>query len=98
MNLKTFDKMKCSVTKKLSKKEIVLKSDRKLFGHTLLVASSRKLDMKVVLEHPLGPAPWSLANDMGTLKKTNKSALARKLETNAAPAEEIPRPSSMEWV
>ena len=50
LNLKTFDKMKCRVTRKSSNKEIVLKNE--LFGHLLLVASSRKLDMKIVLEHP----------------------------------------------
>ena len=32
-----------------------------------------------------------LANDSGSLKKTNKSALARKLEGNSSPAETIPQ-------
>ena len=31
---------------------------------------------------------------MGTLNKTNKSALVKKLETNVPPANEIPRPSA----
>jgi len=52
----------------------------------LLVASSRKLNMKTVLEHHLGPTPWSLAND------TDNAALARKLESNVPPAEQIPSP------
>ena len=92
-NLKTFDNKK-KVTRKAVNKEIILKSDRKLFGHMLLVASSRQLNMKDVLQHPLGPLPWALANDDGSLKKTNKSALARKLEGNSSPAEIIPQPSA----
>lgn len=50
--------------------------------------------MKEVLKHPLGPIPWSLANVDGTLKKTNKAALARKLEAKAAPAHDMERPSA----
>ena len=59
----------------------MLKSDNKLFGHMVLVALLRKLSMRDVLKHPLGPIPWSLANTDGTPKKTNKVALARKLES-----------------
>ena len=47
--------------------------------------------MKDVL--PLGPLPWALANDDGSLKKPNKSVLARKLEGNSSPAETIPQPT-----
>ena len=43
----------------------------------VFVASSRKLDIQEVLQHPLGPLPWSLANEDGTMKNTNKAALAR---------------------
>ena len=64
----------------ISIKGIVLKFNHKLFGLMLLVASSRKLDMKDVLGHPLGPLPWSLANCDGIIKKDNE---ARKLDTNA---------------
>lgn len=52
MNLKTFDNKK-KTTNKAANREIVMKSDRKLFGHMLLVASSRQLNMKDVLQHPL---------------------------------------------
>ncbi|KAG0727608.1 hypothetical protein GWK47_034280 [Chionoecetes opilio] len=93
LNLKTFDTTKSRKTKS-SSKEVILKSDNKLFRHMILVASSRKLSMKEVLKHPLGPIPWSLANTDGTPKKTNKAALARKLEAKAAPAEDIERPSA----
>ena len=60
----------------------------------VLVATSRNLDMREVLKHPLGPLPWALSNCDGTLKKTNKSTLARHIESRVAPAESIPLPSA----
>ena len=50
--------------------------------------------MKEVLKHPLGPMPWSLANTDGARRKTNKAALARKLEAKASPADEMESPSA----
>ena len=73
---------------------MVLKSDRNLFGHMILIAQSRQLQIKAVLAHPLGPMPWTLANSDGSLRKTNKAALARELEKNVAPAENFPQPSA----
>ena len=46
------------------------------------------------MSHPLRPLPWALANDDGSLRKTNKAPLARELEKNVSPAEEIPEPSA----
>ena len=60
----------------------------------VLIAKSRKLDMSSVLDHPLGPLPWSLSNCDGTLKKTSKATLARKFEKNVSSAEIIPQPSA----
>ena len=40
------------------------------------------------------PLPWALANADGSLRKTNKAALARELEKNVSPAEAIPTPST----
>jgi hypothetical protein len=54
----------------------------------LLIAASRKL------QHPLGPIPWSLAINDGTLKKTNKYALARHIENDATPTVEVELPSA----
>ena len=78
--LKTFSEINKPRVAKSTNKETVLKEDHKLFGHIVLIATSRKLDMKSVLAHPLGPLPWSLGNCDGTLKKTTKSTLARQLE------------------
>ena len=60
----------------------------------ILVAESRKINMKEVLAHPLGPLPWSLANSDGSLRKTNKPALAKDMEKRVLPAETIPTPST----
>ena len=79
---------------KTTNREVMIKADQKLFGHMVLVASSRNLDMREVLKHPLGPLPWSLANCDGTMKKTNKSALARYVEKQVSPAETIPNHSA----
>ena len=93
LKLKTFsDLEKKKKIGKESGKEIILKADRLLFGQMIVIAESRSLSMKDVLSHPLGPLPWSLASTDGSLRKTNKSALARKLESNIPPAESIPRP------
>lgn len=60
--------------------QIILKADRNLFAHMIVIAQSREIPIKEVLAHPLGPLPWSLANSDGSLRKTNKAALARELE------------------
>ena len=61
----------------------------------VLVATSRNLDMREVLKHPLGPTPWALSNCDGTLKKANKSNQARHIKSSrVAPAESIPLPSA----
>ena len=66
--LKTFSDV---YTKKVTcrGKEIVLKADRNLFGHVIVVAQTRKLEMKKILSYPLGPMPWALANADGSLRK-----------------------------
>jgi len=93
--LKTFSDINKPRVAKSTNKETVLKAHHKLFGHMVLIATSRKLDMKSVLAHPLGPLPWSLGNCDGTLKKTIKSTPARQLEKKTVSlAEAIPQPST----
>ena len=94
LNLKTFDNIKPRKFKSSINKEMMLKSDNKLFGHMLLVASARKLDMQNVMKYPLGPIPWALGNIDGSLKKANKAALARKLESLVAPADHLETPAA----
>ena len=58
----------------------------------VLVASCRDLYMREVLNHPSGRLLWALSNCDYTLKKTNKSTIARYIEKRVAPAEFIPLP------
>ena len=92
--LKTF----CDLhTKKVKCKgrEIVLKADRTLFGHMIVVAQSREIDMKPILSHPLGPIPWALANGDGSLRKTDKAKFMNDTTTQNVPvAETIPDQSA----
>ena len=94
LQLKTFSYLKNSKKTKVPVEDVILKADRRLFGNMVLVATSRNLDMREVLKHPLGPLPWALSNCDGTLKQTNKSTLARHIESRVAPAESIPLPSA----
>ena len=94
MKLKTFTEIKKKSVTSVQAKEIVLKADRNLFGHMILIAQSRDLHMRDVLAHPLGPLPWSLANGDGSLRKTNKSSLSKILVKGTDPADNIPQPSA----
>ena len=82
--MKTFSSLKKGTVVKAKDKEIVLKADNRLFGNMLLIAQSRKLDMRYVLCYPLGPKPWALVNADGTVKKTAKTTLSSCLEKQAA--------------
>ena len=48
---------------------VVLKADRTLFSHMILVAESRSVDMKDVLAHPLGPCHGYWQMQMGPYEK-----------------------------
>ena len=83
-----------SSKRKVKGQEIVLRANKNLFSQMILVAESRKINMKEVLAHPLGPLPWSFANSDGSLRKTNKTALTKDMEKRVLPAETIPTPST----
>lgn len=55
----------------------------------VLIAQSRNLNMKEVLAYSLGPLPWELASYDGSMRKTNKAALARELLKQAKVVEAI---------
>ena len=59
INLKTFSAMK--------------RRNQWLFGNMVIIAQSRKLEMRDVMFHPVGPLPWTLSDGDGTMKKTNKA-------------------------
>ena len=55
LKLQTFSVLrKRTVCKAGTNRELVLKADNQVFGQMLLIAQKRKLDMKDVLEYPLG--------------------------------------------
>lgn len=89
LKLKTFADMKKVTVIKGTNKEIILKADNRVFGHMLLIAQNRKLDMQEVLCYPLGQKPWALANADGTLKKTGKSSLGKHIEKEMATTDTV---------
>ncbi|KAL8567726.1 hypothetical protein ACOMHN_009034 [Nucella lapillus] len=63
-------------TKCMDGRSVILKADRALFGRMIVMGQCRDINMKDMLSHPLGPLPWSLATPDGSIRKTNKAALA----------------------
>ena len=93
--LQTFSDLKKKVkVKDKTSNEIILKAERNLFAQMILIAENRKLQIRDVLCHPLGPLPWSLSTADGSLRKTSKSTLAKELQKNVPAADEIPQPSA----
>ena len=81
MNLRTFSFMNKKVTSKTKKGEIVaLKNSKNLFAKMILIARSRDLDMKDILQYSLRPFPLPLATVEGKLVKTTKSKLLNTIE------------------
>ena len=74
---------------------MVVKADRTLFAHMVLIAQSKNLQIQNVLTHPLGPVPWSLPTDQGSLRKTAKAVLAKELQKHVPVAEDMPEPCAV---
>ena len=92
--LKTFSNLgKEMKVRRGTANEATLRADRALFAQMIVIAETRELSMSTVLSHPLGPLPWSLATDDGSLRKNKKSSLAKDLQKDVPSAESIP-PSS----
>ena len=91
--LKTFTTV-CTKKVQSKGKEIILRADRDLFARMIVIAQGRELDMRNVLSHPLGPIPWSLANENGLLRKTDKARLMNSLGKTIPPAESLPKDSA----
>ena len=80
LRLQTFANVNKRTSVKVKGKDMIVKADRNLFGRLLVVAQNRKMDMKNVMKHELGPIPWSLASVDGSIYKTTKSSLHSVLE------------------
>ncbi|EDO35707.1 predicted protein [Nematostella vectensis] len=68
--------------KATNEKLVTVGSDWNLFGRLLIAANARQVDLKGVLAHELSSVPYALAHQDGSLRKTNKSALAGIIEAN----------------
>ncbi|KAG1655497.1 hypothetical protein GQR58_024494 [Nymphon striatum] len=77
----TLEKTHC---KKQSSTETILKANRNLFARMILIASSRNLDMREILSHPLGPVPWALATADGALRKTLLASACKRTSKKCA--------------
>ena len=93
-NLQTFSTLRPKKVLKVNQKEIVLKADRELFGRMAVIGQSRDIDLKEVFSFPLGPIPWSLGDEFGMLRKTNKAVIATALEKNIEYVESVPQNSA----
>jgi hypothetical protein len=62
-----------------------------LFRRLLSVSKTRDIDLQQVLEHELAAVPPAMFNDDGTMRKTNKSDLAKKLESVCAEVPTLPK-------
>lgn len=87
IGLKTFS----SLSKKITcskKKDVAITANASLFARLAIIGQHRKVDLRVVLEYPLGPVPWALSDAMGYPRKTVKSQLWHILEKDV-PAETV---------
>lgn len=80
MKLKTFSDMTKMLTSKEDKK-LMLDSEV-LFRRLLAVSQSRDVCLEEVLSHELAAVPPALFNDDGSMRKTTKADLAKKIEGN----------------
>lgn len=71
---------------KSSKRDKLMVDSEVLFRRLLAVSKKRDVSLEQVLTHELAPVPPSLFNNDGTMRKTQKADLAKKLE---ATCEEI---------
>ena len=83
--LANFTSMNKIKTCKVNSKVIPLQASKNLFAKIALVAQIRSLNLRQVFKFPLGPMPWSLAEPLGTLKKTSKAELLHKPEGTVEP-------------
>ena len=76
----TFVNMSKSLTS--NKTYNIMMDSEVLFRRLLAVSKQRDVNLEQVLTHELAPAPQSLFIDDGTMRKTTKADLAKKLESN----------------
>ena len=66
--------------KNSQQKTIVLKAERNLLGHLLMLSQLNDVSLDKLFTYPLGPVLWSFATADGSFTKTDKSQLMHSLE------------------
>ncbi len=84
----TFKDMKTSVGVSISRK-VHMDSDV-LFRRLLAVSKQREVSMETVMSHELAAVPPSLFYDDGSMSKTTKADLAKKLEAVVEETQQLP--------
>ena len=59
-------------TCRVNSKVIPLQASKNLFAKIALFAQIHSLNLRLVFKFPLGLLPWSLAEPIGTVKKTSR--------------------------
>ena len=77
-------------TKTIANKTVELKCSRDLMGRLVVLATEQKLDLRVILNYPLMPVPFSMASPDGTILKTDKSSLRDHLESKTSQSHGTP--------
>lgn len=60
----------------------------------MIIGQSRKIEVRELLRHRLGPLPWALATPESFPKKTNKENFASNLQKEVQLAEQVPQHSA----
>lgn len=94
LKLGTFREQCKKTTVNKDGRNIAVKADRNLFARLLVIGQSRKIDLRDLLKHELGPIPWSLATTDGCIAKTNKAVLPKLLEEGVQALNVLPDNSS----
>ena len=92
--LKTFASLAKQKTVNSNGRALILKADRSLFGRMMIIGQSRKIEVRELLWHSLGPLPWALATPEDFPRKTNKAHFASHLQEDVQLAEQLPQHSA----
>jgi len=90
--VKTFSAMRKCLSSDKDRKIMI--DTEVLFRRLLAVSKNRDVDMRKVLSYELAAVPPSMFHDDGSMRKTNKADLAKKLEANTDEILVLPRQNS----
>ena len=85
LNLKTFATMASSNARVKKHANNRIEEDRDLFGRLLVISKDRSVDLEQLFTYELSSIPQAIANNDGSLTKTNKAQTLHDLEANVQP-------------